>query len=142
MSIGPTLVRADDDNFYINAEIEGEDFFLCFDEDDPAELVIKKNERPKDDLLKRVDEVIAELNIKATILKENTKEGIESHRCFGPEDKMYPAFAVFLDITKPLPHTIITKHDGIYKGKGSGTFECFEEMDFPAWRKAAFGEDG
>ena len=142
MSTGPTYVKADDDNFYKSVHIRGNDFFICFDEDDPPELVIKKKGRNAEDLERRAEQIIRELKIQATIKNGDKPSGHDSERCFNSEHPLqfFPARAYFLDITKPIPQNIITKHEGLYKGKGGGTFECFEEMDFPAWRKLRFGD--
>jgi hypothetical protein len=139
MSRGYTFVKADDNNFYRGALIERDDFFLCFDEDDPPELVIRINDRSEEELYKRAEEIIKELGIEASIEKVKLYPGFESHRVFGKKNKMAPAYAVFLKITKPIPLSIITKHDGVYDGKGEGTFECFEDLDLKAWRKEKFG---
>jgi len=140
MSIGPTFVRADEGNFYKEVSIKGDDFFICFDENDPPELVIMKKGRTAKELEKRAEQIIRELKIQATIKNENTTTGFDSERCFNDDPLAFkPARAYFLDITKPIPLAIITKHSGVFEGKGEGTFECFEEMDFPAWRKLKFG---
>lgn len=40
MSLCPAFVRAEDGNLYRNPTIRGEDWYVCFDDDDPPELVV------------------------------------------------------------------------------------------------------
>ena len=124
MSLGPTYVRADDGEFYKNPVIRGEGFFLCFDEDEPPELVIEVG-AGNFVMAERMDEIIKQLGLKASF-----KQGPHrSTRCFGKlSDKgsMRPAYAYFLNIHAPIPVSIITEHEGVYDGHGEGTFECFD----------------
>jgi len=137
MSTGQIFVKADDDNFYKNAEIVGADFFISFHPSNKLpELIILRGNRSDEELFKKAEEIITELKIEATI---KLHPGYVTAKEQGsPSPNQSEAFAVFLDITKPIPLSSISKHDGIYDGKGNGTFECFEELDLPAWRKEKF----
>ena len=42
MSLVPTFVKADNGKWYQNPELEGPGWFICFDDDDPIELVFMK----------------------------------------------------------------------------------------------------
>lgn len=134
MSLGPTYVYADDDNFYKDASIVGTDFFICFDEDEPPELVMKKKGRERDTLIRKAKEILEELKITATI-KEEAIAGYESHRYFGNVSNVHRAFSLFLNITEPIPRASITEHEGLYTGIGEGTFECFGKTSPEKWRK-------
>jgi len=137
MSLGPTYVRADDDEFYKDPTISGHDFFICFDEDDPPELVIMKNDRDSDSLAKRAEEIIKNLGLNA---KTTNKVEMYIQRCFGKGYNFKDAYSVFIEIDSPIPFGIITEHEGKYKGKGEATFEtCESDFDFPAWKKKKFG---
>lgn len=139
MSLMPSYIRADNDNFYKNVIIKGNDFFICFDDEKPPELVIEKRDKDISNLIKRAEEILKEYGIQAIIQKDEIKENCE--RMFGKKFKL--AFSIFLDIKKPIPFKSISHHDGIYSGKTEeAAFECFEDtqkFNFIEWRKQKFG---
>ena len=46
MSLGPIYVKARDGCVYANPAFRGEGWFVCWDEDEPVELVVKRGTRP------------------------------------------------------------------------------------------------
>lgn len=106
MSIGPTWALCNDGKFYKEPVWRGENFFLCFDEDEPPELVIKKPSKLTLALAKSMAlEILKMLGIEADI-REDTYFGGGS-RCFTKElNGFHKAFRFFLKITErpPPPH--------------------------------------
>jgi hypothetical protein len=129
MSLVPTFVKASDGMFYKEPILSGKDFFLCFDDDDDPELVIKVTESGLHWKMWReiAEEIIRKLGLDATL---NTQEPASvSERCFGRGWKFSPAVAWFLTINKPIPVDKITKHEGRSKNHyGECVFYTFEEQ--------------
>lgn len=113
MSLGPIYVQADDGQYYQDPVIRGDDFFLCWDEDDPPELVIRADEPNARDsetikrmavvrIKKRARRIIDELGISARYFDDVRF----SWRCFTETldvENMTYAGALFLNIKKPVP---------------------------------------
>lgn len=146
MSLVPTYVLADDNEFYKDPTINGIDFFICFDDDDPPELVIMAPGVKLDDMhdidlramQKRAKEILESLNISAIF----NGVGYSCGRVFD-DDPMSadfkPAYAVSLTINKRIPVLAITEHEGLYEGRGECVFECFEEdFNLTKWKKEKF----
>lgn len=103
MSLVPTYVKADDGFFYKNPVLGTKDWFICFDDEDPPELVIKKEcpSSPKT-LLQMIGITFSNLQ----------KQGI-SYRLFSQRGYNFKeAISYTFDLLKPLPVNNITKHEG------------------------------
>jgi len=148
MSLVPTYVLADDNEFYKDPTISGSDFFICFDDDDPPELVImtgvedieSMDDIDFDAMQKRAKEILESLNISATL----NGVGYSCGRVFDDDPlsaDFKPAYAVFIDINKRIPVSVITQHEGLYEGYGECVFETFEkDFDLHKWKKNKFGK--
>lgn len=110
MSMVPTYVLATDGKFYKNPVLGDTDntWFLCFDDDDPPELVIRHTNPA------RPEEILKAIGVTATV-KRSAGGGL---RCFSRQSdrnlKMHRARAWFLRIHKPIPVASITEHDGAF----------------------------
>lgn len=124
MSIGYTFVLADDNNFYEDPTFCGDDYFLCFDEDEDPELVIKKMNRTEEQLEKRAIEILDWIGIKYSSIRQNKYCG---SRFFGKKS-MKPAVAYFVDINKPIPANKITNYKFILKKRMEGTYLYFDNQ--------------
>ena len=85
MSLVSTYIKTTDGKWYRNLVYRGEGWFICFDDDDPIELVIRKSSgiKPEDiDLLKQFP-------------KFRLSKPRSSGRNFGG-DWLFPAVAYFL----------------------------------------------
>lgn len=105
MSLVSTYVRADDGEMYRNPVLEGEGWFICFDDDDPVEVVIAKElgiEDPK--------EFLESLGIKP--LKNRVSNAMRSgSRVFNGGWRS--ARSWFFEIEERIPASLITRHDGV-----------------------------
>lgn len=113
MSLVSTYVRAKDGLFYRNPEFGGDGWFICFDDDDPVEIVIKwKNEAGygKKQSKAQAIEILAELGIKHTSLTESGG----GMRIF-KRSKFEDAYAWFFEIENRIDPKFIKKHDGTIK---------------------------
>lgn len=105
MSLVPTYVKATDDYFYKNPILQGNGWFICFDDDEPPELVIA-DESPV------TPEYAFELaNIKYSHLRKGTK----AERVFGKGWKFKPTQSYFFRLKSKLNPQRITEHDGRVK---------------------------
>jgi len=126
------------DEFYKNPIIRGQDFFICFDDDDIPELVIMKKGRDSDILDNRASEILENLNIKA---KFKGRATLWSQRCFGDNFNFQDAYSIFIDITATFSAEIISKHEGLFDDKsiGGADFQYFDkDFNFEKWCKAKF----
>jgi hypothetical protein len=108
MSIVSTFVKFDDGFYYGSPHIEGSGWFLCFDDDEPPELVIqtKINRSP--------EEILKEVGIKF----ENIKFNIECSRCFGNsilKGHFYNAKSYFIEISKTPSTKYLKRFNGKFK---------------------------
>lgn len=113
MSLVSTCVQADDKKIYKNPILSGEDFFICFDDDDPPELVIKTLNRSDTELHQRAIDILKNINLNTTISSKPQKSG----RLFESNLTFIDAYSIFITINSPIPSNSITKHDGIYDGQ-------------------------
>lgn len=122
MSLVSTYVQAVDGKFYRNPTIREKDWFLCFDDEEPPELVVK------DSLLKTKKpwKILNEARIKHKPEGYQPWKGDRSAgRLFG--GKFHPGTGFFIEITARIP--VPTHHDGIYdeKPKKQGVYYAWEE---------------
>ena len=103
MSLVSTYVRADDGKMYQNPVLSGDGWFICFDDDDPVELVVKNSLGVKDPT-----QFLSELGIPSKQM-ERAQKG--ASRIF--QKKFEEATSWFFEITKRIPHKLITSYDKI-----------------------------
>lgn len=91
MSLGPTFVETQSGVWYKDPVIRRPDWFICWDEDEPIELVIKRPGPTCDDILRNLAQA-------GWQLKRYSKRSGRAHRCFTGNfsDPMHPAEAFFL----------------------------------------------
>lgn len=107
MSLVSNYIKATDGLFYRNPTLEGKDWFVCFDDDDPEEIVIKTSSK------KTPQEILKEIGIEYDKLSYHQTCG----RCFGKGFKFYDAKSYFFNLKNRIDPKFITKHDGIVKSK-------------------------
>jgi hypothetical protein len=120
MSLVSSYVYADDGKWYQNPSIGvvGE-WFLCFDDDDPDELVIfdRSGMGPQ--------EVILKYNLP---FKKPRRAG-RATRCVVGGAGNLPAQYWWVEITGPIPHKLILVHDGEVTGRiedqGQGVYHGY-----------------
>lgn len=127
MSKVPTLVLATDGYFYedpvFRGELNGSRCFICFDDEDPPEIVIEtrgRNIRPSD-----AASILSDLGFKHRALSKNPSL---SERCFS--GKFHKAAAFDFEIHSPIP--VPTEFDSRFKLDG-------EKQDRLEGRYYAFG---
>lgn len=109
MSLVSTYVRADDGKMYRDPVLEGEGWFVCFDDDDPVELAVADEAN-----LPEPTVFLKDLGI--TVRHGTLGKGVRNgSRMFG--GKFKSAKAWFFDISKPIPAKLITRHDGVVERK-------------------------
>lgn len=99
MSLCSTWVLARDGNFYQDPVLRGDDWFLCFDDDDPPELVIKCEKEQPLKTLQRAKEIL-KAHLFGVRYEFLSKRPRWSHRMF-PE--FHHAGAIFIKILDPIP---------------------------------------
>jgi len=101
MSLVPTWVKATDGLFYKNPILYGEDWYICFDDDDPPELVISnKIPSSKAALTVKAEKILTELGIKFKLHKHPRNSG----RMFPPTwKKCTNSLAFFFDLESLMP---------------------------------------
>lgn len=110
MSRVSTFVQGSDFKFYRNPVLYGDDWYLCFDDDDPPEVVVKTT--VKREARKLAGDRLAGAGVKFKILEART----ESYRCFPPTyTGFHKAFSFFVELKEPLPvgGPALLKHDGM-----------------------------
>lgn len=134
MSLTSTFVKCNDGNYYRDPTWRGNDFFICFDDDDPPEIVIKK---PKNLSLQTAYEMALHrlklAGFNALIRRESYKGG--ASRCFElGRFKFTKAFSYFIDVLKApnkptLPSTPIKalKYEGVVYNFGEDYAELAEQ---------------
>lgn len=105
MSLVSTYVRATDGKLYKNPVLSGQGWFICFDDDDPVELVIKKKSNIKpQDIFKQIGMKVVNLS----------KMGEGALRYFGDvNDEPEKAENYFFEIRNRINPKFITAHDGV-----------------------------
>lgn len=96
MSLVPSYVLATDGLYYKNPIIKGDGYFICFDDDDPPEIVMEK--RIVDHPIAKAKNILNEIGLLYYIHKGM---GQKSHRLFDGVFK--PAHAVFFTLVGPIP---------------------------------------
>lgn len=114
MSLVGIYVLADDEKLYHDPVLYGNDWFLCFDDDDPPELVIEQQNRSKVQCRERALEVLAETGIEAKVSVESYDS---SQRVFPPYDddgdgNLRGATSFEVDVLKPIPAECLMHNEG------------------------------
>ena len=108
MSKVPTFVKLNDGNYYKNPTLGRNNWFICFDDDDPPELVIKMKMFEDGLTPKRI---IDRIGLEAEVVSDITEY---AGRCFEEDSlRMEEAVAVFLKISEPPSTEWLRNHDGI-----------------------------
>lgn len=116
MSLVPTWVEAVDGNFYKDPTLRGTGWFVCFDDDDPPELVIRV------EYAKKRFSILKDKGIKYANLAFQGSSG----RLFGGRFKT--ANSYFFKLRGPIP--IPDKHDGVAsKPTGQCCFYSFKKKN-------------
>jgi len=127
MSLGYIFVKFDDGKWYRGGALGEEDWFICFDEDEPPELVIKKGAF-KNGLTP--EKIIEKIGLDADIAgKLKTFAG----RCFTKDLKLEPAVTVFLRIYSPPPEKWVKDYDKVYDKVPESEGTYFEFKDVPKY---------
>lgn len=105
MSLVPTYVKATDNYFYKDPTLEGKDWFICFDDDDPPELVIAVKAKLNPETL------LNTLGIKYS----NLRKGHVAGRVFGKNWHFKTAQSYFFELQNKLDPKLITTHEGKVK---------------------------
>lgn len=123
MSIGPTFVKAYDGYFYQDPILRGDGWFICFDEDEPPELVIA------DTCKRKPSEILDAAGIKYARIRPHIAAG----RIFskGSDREGVPldlrdSHSYFFDLKRALNPKLITENSGRHKKPGFGTFYDFD----------------
>lgn len=118
MSLVPTWVRMNDGKFYQNPVIAGAGWYICFDDDDPPELVVSVpcHRHIKEFFNGDINAFFEALEIPAE-LDPPKQRGIRCGRCFGKSMKIQNAVSFWLRLTaRPPVERMIT-----YNGRPSET---------------------
>jgi hypothetical protein len=114
MSLVGVLVLCDDGNLYEDPVFYGDDWFLCFDDDDDPEIVIERKGRSNQACLHCVGEILKETGISADLSSSLARTAI---RCFPPYEgyrsRNADAVAYWLDINRPIPAGLKMQHGGM-----------------------------
>lgn len=105
MSLVSTYVRATDGKLYRNPILEGDGWFICFDDDDPIELVVTMESG-----IKEPTQFLRDMGIHPVKLHKGDVGGM---RCFGKTQDFKDAKSWFFEINRRIPEKLITKHDGV-----------------------------
>lgn len=103
MSLVSTYVRADDGKLYKNPVLSGEGWFICFDDDDPVELVVTVESK--------ITDAVKFLQSLGIFPQDISRPSKGASRIFN--GKFEEARSWFFEINKRIPHKLITEHDGI-----------------------------
>ena len=114
MSLVPTWVLCDDNNLYKGATLawapDGE-WFICFDDDDPPELVWQGKHRTTEEaeaLLAQAGIQVSHVGPPAYATRFTTKGIVEGAKISG--DNFVESTSFFVTITSPPPAGLVVKH--------------------------------
>lgn len=124
MSLYPTYVLTDSGEWFRDPVIRGDGWFLCFDEDEPPELVVRITPEDKPgDAYQRGLQILKDCGIKY----RNKGSGPTGSRCFGSSVKAhwYQAISMFVEIIEPIPRRLLHEKRKPATNMGLGTFLRF-----------------
>ena len=109
MSLVSTYVRATDGLLYKEPVLSGKGWIICFDDDDPPELVItEKSKLNPISLLKSID-------LKYSKLRKTGNS--RTMRCFGNLNNFEYAKSYYFDLNSRIDPKYITESDGKIKSR-------------------------
>ena len=114
MSLVSTYVRADDGLFYNDPTLSREGWFICFDDEEPPELVVAEDSEVN------FKDVFKMLGIDYKGVKERRMGG---ERMF--DGRFRRALSYFFELKEPIPTKYITESDGTIESPeevGQGVF--------------------
>lgn len=118
----PNLVLADNGLFYKNPIIAGDGWFICWDDDDPDELVVAN------DCKLTPTEIFEQTGLDAKVTRKAGRSG----RLFDDTFNFKPSQAYWITIHSPIPANKITRHDGTIPQGEQFTMECvFDDFSTP-----------
>jgi hypothetical protein len=89
MSLVSTFVQSQEGNWYKNPIVKGDGWFICWDDDEPIELVMKKG------MGLQIPTILAELKKQGWELAPGGHVQKNAQRIFD-DDEFHPAMSVFL----------------------------------------------
>ena len=116
MSLGAIFIKADDNKYYKEPVIRGEDFFICFDENEYPELVLKRNGSNMKECQTKVETILNNLKLNTEI----KKPGQFSSRIFSKNKssfKFINAFSIYVNIKSKIPAMLLKDNEGIYESE-------------------------
>ncbi len=121
MSLVATYVLARDGRFYkdpVLAEPPDVQWFICFDDEDPVELVFKDPDQGGDDLSRqRAEALLARLAARGLEARVAGRP-VTGMRLFPPtwiEGGFVQAAAFWIELRRPVPTGLIIEHHGVFE---------------------------
>ena len=124
MSLVPTFAQ-DEHNLYYKNPLLGDDtndWFICFDDDDPIELVVclDVGNQPTHEVYIKIEEILKTLNDKGfQVSLPRSERPSRSHRKRFENrrwGKLVPSASVFLHLEpSPIPSDMVILHDGTFE---------------------------
>ena len=135
MSLVPTYVQFDDDRWYKDPVIgEGRQWFICYDDDDPIELVIAaQTHEHAMRKLKQIRDTLLPYACELWIMANPKRQG---DRMFGTPSQFHPAFVCWCWLTAPPVHLLL-EHQGQYDELPPG-----DKVYYPSQEKTPEGFRG
>ena len=107
MSLCSTFVQADDGLWYRNPVVEGKGWFVCWDDDDPIELVVQAKDKPEAD--RKAAEVIKLIEANGGKLTITSRWHGGMERNFGHYD-FHPARCCWVEF-RSVPASMLRSDD-------------------------------
>lgn len=122
MSLVSSYVLSDDGYWYKNPVLGDDEYFICFDDDDPPELVIRVKDRSESEMRDCVNGILSKLSGKIV-----SQPMLGGYRLF--KGKFKKSYSVFIEINRRIPADFIKEHDGRFKEQPQtqGVFYNFQE---------------
>ena len=132
MSLVPTWVHVGNDKYAKNLVIYFKEGFICFDDDDPPEIVIRIGHAERlTHAIKVMENILTRLHIpwkpykRASGVQACGGEGYS--RCFKSlEDDFEDAYCMLFCLIGPVPEGLDIKHGGIERRNEIGGDHCLE----------------
>jgi hypothetical protein len=116
MSFGPVFVKCDNGKYAQDPVLQTDNYFVCFDDKDPPELVVKESflqqrlnvtrltRKLTGQITEEMKKILQEAQIPTGTIADSMRSG---YRVFDPDlegrDKMAPAYQCYFQLTGPLP---------------------------------------